>query len=256
MYYTVYKTTNTINNKEYIGAHESKYLIDEYMGSGDILRKAIKKYGFINFTKEIIFRAVSSDIMYWVERMIVDDNYIKRKDTYNIKKGGYGGWGYVNNIKTHEERSKNGKKGAIAANKVIKHKKETIEGYEEWYNSRMVQPISNPLINYDIIQKLKKTQKEISHQQGFRNSQYGVKVYIHKDALDKSVLKRYKKDTQPKNWITTAEWEKIQHQKIIDENPNNFRYKRKWFTDGVTNYLILPENATILMRPGQTRNKK
>jgi hypothetical protein len=55
-YYTIYKTTNLINGKIYIGKHETSDLNDTYMGSGKVLMNAIKKYGKDSFKKEILFK--------------------------------------------------------------------------------------------------------------------------------------------------------------------------------------------------------
>ena len=96
MYFIVYKITNKINNKEYIGTHKTSNLSDDYMGSGVHLKRAKEKYGLENFSKEIIFRAVSSDVMYFIERMLVDDGYVYRGNTYNLKLGGCGGFDYIN----------------------------------------------------------------------------------------------------------------------------------------------------------------
>lgn len=48
----VYKTTNLINGKIYVGKDES--MKPHYIGSGYILKKAIKKYGKENFKKDIL----------------------------------------------------------------------------------------------------------------------------------------------------------------------------------------------------------
>jgi hypothetical protein len=46
MKHYIYKITNLINNKIYIGKHSSKNMNkDNYIGSGYLLLKAIKKYG-------------------------------------------------------------------------------------------------------------------------------------------------------------------------------------------------------------------
>ena len=52
----VYKTTNLINNKIYIGQHKwTGHEIDpKYLGSGKILKEAIKTYGKENFKCEIL----------------------------------------------------------------------------------------------------------------------------------------------------------------------------------------------------------
>ena len=51
-YYGLYKITNLVNGKMYIGQHVTDNLDDGYMGSSKILKHAIKKYGLQCFRKE------------------------------------------------------------------------------------------------------------------------------------------------------------------------------------------------------------
>ena len=90
MYY-IYKITNKINGKTYIGQHKYKKLKDRYMGSGVYLYKAKRKYGIENFKKEILeFDIPNVELANDWEQMYILFERAKGKAEYNIANGGKG----------------------------------------------------------------------------------------------------------------------------------------------------------------------
>lgn len=96
MHYTVYRTTNLINGKFYIGTHKTKDPNDSYLGSGALLRKAIQKYGVDNFKKEVLFIFDNPEAMFAKEAEIVTAEFLAENNTYNLKLGGEGGFDWIN----------------------------------------------------------------------------------------------------------------------------------------------------------------
>jgi len=92
--YIVYQTTNLVNQKFYIGVHKQDFffpiLFDGYLGSGPLLKKAIKKYGEENFNRETLFVYYTPEEAYTKEAELVNEAFVNRKDTYNLCGGGHG----------------------------------------------------------------------------------------------------------------------------------------------------------------------
>ncbi len=133
MFYTVYKITNKLNGKFYIGKHKTPNLYDDYMGSGKLIKSAIKKYGSENFVKEILEFCVSEEEMNLVERKLV---VIDSKISYNLAPGGYGGTCFFSD-ETREKLSiaASKRKGSISVsadarkNLSASAKKRTVQGF-------------------------------------------------------------------------------------------------------------------------------
>ena len=89
----VYRITNLINGKYYIGKHSTTKIDDGYLGSGKHIKAAIKKYGWKNFKKEILTYHDSSNDAYDEEVRLISEHINDRK-CYNISDGkcgpGYG----------------------------------------------------------------------------------------------------------------------------------------------------------------------
>lgn len=96
MHYYLYQITNKVNGKIYVGVHKTRRLDDGYMGSGKVVRAAMEKHGAHNFTKVILEHFEDSKSMYAREAEIVDDAFLARDDVYNLRRGGSGGFDYLN----------------------------------------------------------------------------------------------------------------------------------------------------------------
>lgn len=90
MFHYIYKITNNINKKFYIGVRSSldKPSDDYYMGSGQLLWLAYQKYGKENFTKEILSEFSSRDEADLEEEKLVNHELVMNPNSYNIALGG------------------------------------------------------------------------------------------------------------------------------------------------------------------------
>ena len=102
-HFLIYKITNLINNKIYIGQHVTTNIDDSYMGSGEHIKNAIKKYGIENFKKEIIAECSSFEEMNELEKELVNYEFVQNPNTYNHSIGGSYGWKNCLKYKSEKE---------------------------------------------------------------------------------------------------------------------------------------------------------
>jgi hypothetical protein len=98
-FYIIYKTSNLITCKSYIGKHTTSNLEDGYLGSGKILGRSIKKHGIENFKKEILCYCNSRKELNEKERELIKEHNTLSPNGYNLLKGGDGGFEYINDNK-------------------------------------------------------------------------------------------------------------------------------------------------------------
>ena len=209
MYYTVYKTTNRINGKFYIGSHKTKNPNDAYLGSGKYLKYAIEKYGRDNFVKEVLFVFDNPTDMYAKEAELVNIDFIAETNTYNLKQGGFGGFDYLNSVEfdnpTHT--AEHARKMGLASAKRIKA--------DDILSSKLKQRASQ------LGSKLRDEQLGIfnpanKHLSGFTGRK-------HTDAT-KAIIR--------------------EKAKIRSTGASNSQYGTAWITDGITNKKI-PADSNI-----------
>lgn len=89
--YYIYKITNLINGKIYIGKHvQYNNKIDNYLGSGNLIRLAVKKYGYENFKKEILSYHSNDKELAKAEAEAITEKMLLTGNYYNLKPGGNG----------------------------------------------------------------------------------------------------------------------------------------------------------------------
>ncbi len=199
MYYTIYRITNIINNMIYVGAHQTIDLNDDYMGSGDRIKRAVKKYGVDNFQKQYISFHLDLDDMFGAESVIVNEEFIQREDTYNITLGGKFG-----------DPVKAGKVSGNLHRRRLKEDKEYAENFSE--RSSIIMKLNNEQgkMNSRGFLGKKHTNKTIlqmkeSHKgkhSGSKNSQYGTMwIYSTMEKMSRKIKKEEFLEWEIKGWL-------------------------------------------------------
>jgi hypothetical protein len=220
MFFYLYQITNLVNNKIYIGVHSTKDINDGYMGSGVNIQSAIKKYGIKNFNKVILFTFDNVEDMYAKEKEIVTEEFLLRKDTYNLRIGGTGGFDYINKNNLsgfyNTEVARKGRQSTNAVlqerygeqwkkiiskngNKALQKKRENDPNFNQIMieHSRRNIKIASQYANTPLaIQNKKNTFSKIGHQQGKKNSQYG-KMWITNGKESRPIPSQ---ETIPEGW--------------------------------------------------------
>lgn len=101
-YHFIYKTTNLLTGRYYIGMHSTDNLDDGYLGSGRRLKHSVNKYGKENHVREIIEFLDNRVELIKREKQVITLDEIAKEECMNLTIGGDGGRVF----KTPEEKYK------------------------------------------------------------------------------------------------------------------------------------------------------
>lgn len=191
MYFYVYQITNLVNGKIYVGKHKSAKAPHEngYYGSGKQITAAIEKYGIDCFKKEVLHLCSSLDEMSLLEAEIVTEEFVKRTDTYNMHKGGPGGWDHYNGTEKHRQNSSKGgiTSGTRASNPF--NNPEWQKKFNSMNNPEIVKSIGARSNTPEAMAKKRATWEQTGRGKGNKNSQYGTCWVTHSELGNKKIGK-------------------------------------------------------------------
>lgn len=187
MKYTVYRTTNLVNGKFYIGVHKTKNPNDSYLGSGSAFRKAVDKYGSENFKKEVLFIFDNEQDMLSKEKELVTEEVVKDQNCYN-QIGGGNCYPPPDRVFDPEIRLQNLKKGR-ETQALLKLTGSYADNINEKRSNTLKRFFSDRDSNFKGWQHSDRSKSAIGkkssvHQSGRGNSQYGT-CWITKDGINR-----------------------------------------------------------------------
>lgn len=192
-YHFIYKTTNLLSGRYYIGMHSTNDLNDGYLGSGTLLRRSLNKHGKENHLFEILEFLNSREDLAAREKEIITLQEIARKECMNLKVGGLGGL----SSETHKQNFIN---AGIEARKRCRQDPKWVL----WHSTQI--KLGQEKINFMHATFLGKrhteeTKKKISKSNSIKskgngNSQFGT-CWITNEVENKKI---YKGDTIPEGW--------------------------------------------------------
>ena len=230
-HYLIYRIDNLKNGKHYIGQHQTQNPLDDYMGSGKLIKRAILKHGRWSFVKTILFDFANFDEMNEKEKELVPLSACYPYDpmSYNILEGG-----------ANQRSFKGPANGMYGKNPL---EKKSVEERKEIFGKRSKRNREKPK---DVLVRESKNRSEAS-KKCWKCESYRNNVII---GLEKSWTLERRQEQQMlmtgnknpmygesiKDHMTKEEW-KNWHAKIKKHNQgiSNPAYGRKWIYNPILN---------------------
>lgn len=262
MYGYIYKTTNNVNGKIYIGQHRSDDFDPDYYGSGKILKKAIKKYGIENFSVSVLTYCNSKSEMNSLERQLIKI-YDSRNPSigYNIAYGGEGG-DLVSCLSEDDhkrfsemmsEYSRRGVIGNKGKHLSEEHRRKISEGNKgkkmskEAIEAHRLKVTGLPAWNKGLTTADPRVAKYVRKKGEFKHSDETKRLISEKL---RGKPKTHFKDLEQKRRNMSEAQKGRTHSKSEIERLKNLAVGRIWVNDGTTSKMIYPEELESYMSKG------
>lgn len=268
-HYLIYKITNTINNKHYIGQHKTTNCFDGYCGSGTYLQSAKYLYGLSAFTKEILFDFDNFDDMNnkEIELVQLSNCFPYDQMSYNLIPGGDGwnltpdickqrGETYSKNYWNKSEEERNEYKNECQRRAIEREKNKTNEEREQakinqhrtWENKtdeeiqKGVDKWRKSIENRTVEQQNKITEKRLAT----LNARTDEQKEATKEKLKNTIASRTKEQQEQINKKHsvglkkhyTEHPEQAKEHSIRMTGKGNPAYGRKWMNNGIERVYV------------------
>lgn len=201
----IYITTCKVNRKFYIGQDSNNN--PDYLGSGLLIRKAIKKYGKENFEKIVLQKCASKEELnecekFWIKKL----NATNREIAYNILPGGEG-LGNFHNLPIEQQKKwkRNHKKSMYKKKKRMQKGIYTKNELKDFQRKKLKQ-----FTEKELLQHKNKSERMLTgnYTEKEKNALINNKIRKQKKLYTKAEKLRFKKDSKRKSAGLFTEKEK------------------------------------------------
>lgn len=264
MYGYIYKTTNLVNGKIYVGKKKGEFT-NSYKGSGRYLKNAFLKYGFDNFSVELIEYCEDLQIQnerekYWIK-------YYRDMNTpmYNISKGGDGG-------DTYYDLSESDRQIRVAKIRQSSHFNNLSKSdrLKAWETRRL-----NGTDVFSSEQRLKMSQshlgkkpsaeniaKRVQSRKGYKHSAETIEKIRQSNLGKKRSMETRKRISESKSKLCGelnpfyGKHHAEHTKKLISEKCGNNTKGKKWMCNGVNSIRVLPEDISKYLELGYVLGRR
>ena len=201
-FHYIYKITNKLNGKFYIGMHSTDNLDDGYFGSGQLLWKSIRKHGKESHEMEILEHYFSREDLATREKELVNFDLLENDLCLNLAIGGDGGWSHlIKDEHYYETRRRTARKTMEKFKSSVSHRKKLKNRAKRLNEEGKLKPLNWTGLSHSEETKKKMSESAKGKHSGEANGNFG-KCWIHHKELSRvqMVLKSELQSWQDLGW--------------------------------------------------------